>query len=428
MGIFDDIFQEDRSEQRPDYYVEDLEKVQFTIDGEVREFVGGSFRGVPFFVESHELSTGRRLVVDNLPNADANTIQDLGRKTRGISFAAYLLGQDVFRQKQALIDALELGGVGDLVHPYLGRFKAYGGDLNLSEAKSEKEYARVALTFAIVNDSVTGKETANRDALLASAVNQSNANVLEDFTKAFTVVDQANGVVDAAAAAVDAAVDAVFSARESLRNVALFAEKAKSIKTNLSILLASPADLGSELLDLVGFEDDDATVRNYRTEQDESIAAAAFSNVTPNTNTGSASDAQTQQNDQAITSLIKQGNATQAAKITPLVTYSSVQDASRMIDALGEVFDAAQLAALSDLSYYSALELQTQSADYIAQVSKSLATVETIQLKYSTTAITLNYELYGTLENLGDFLKRNAIKDPFFLDSNTDFEVLTGGQ
>jgi prophage DNA circulation protein len=427
VALFDEIFQEDRSDQRPDYYVQDLEKVKFVIDGEEKEFVGGSFRGVPFFVESHELTTGRRLVVDNLPNADTNTIQDLGRKTRGISFQAYLLGADVFTQKQALIDAMEFGGIGDLVHPYLGRFKSYGGDLSLVEQNKVKQFARLGLTFVIRNDSVTTKESGNRDAILATAVDKSNSNVLDDFARLFQVVDQANSVVDAAAAVVDTAVNAVFDARASLRNVALFVEKAKSIKTNLAVLLGSPRDLGSELLDLVGFENEDDPERDYKREQEESIAASSFSVETPNTNQGSASDAQTKQNDAAVNSLIKQGNATHAAKVTPSVPYSSVQDASNAIDALGEIFDSAQLAALSDGAYYSALELQTQSADYIAQISKSLATVETIELSHPSTSITVCYELYGNLDNLADFNQRNIIKDPFFLDADTPYEVLTGG-
>lgn len=427
MGLFDNIFREERTEYAPDLYVEDLEKVTFLVDGVEREFVGGTFRAVPFFVESHELATGRRLVVNNLPNADANTIQDLGRKTRGISFSAYLLGQDVFQQKQDLINAMELGGIGNLVHPYLGRFKAYGGDLSVSENETTKQYVRLGLTFVIVNDSITAKETGSRDALLASAVENSNNSILADFEKGFSVLDAANGVVDAAADAVDGAVNAVLDARQSIRDVALFVEKIKSIKENISFLLGAPGLLGRALLDLFTFEDEDNPDRDYKREQKESMNATAWASETPNTQTGAASDKQIQQNDAAINSLSKQGNAGQAAKITPQVAYDSVEDAGATIQALGEVFDDAQLAATSDGAYYSALQLQTQSADYIAEVSENLASVETVELDQSTTAITLVYELYGDTENLADFLKRNTIKDPFFIPADTPLEVLTGG-
>jgi len=51
MGLFDeivDIFTDGDSALPPDLYVQDLEKVTFTIDGESKDFVGGSFGGVPF--------------------------------------------------------------------------------------------------------------------------------------------------------------------------------------------------------------------------------------------------------------------------------------------------------------------------------------------------------------------------------------------
>jgi len=430
MAIFDNIFQTNRSEpgNRTDFYVQDLEKVKFTIDGVEREFVGGSYDGVPFFVASHDLNFGRRLVVNNMPNADTNVIQDLGRKTRGVSISAYLLGSDVFSQKQKLIDAMERGGKRPLIHPYLGPFTARGGEGTLKERELVKQFAQVDLTFVIENDSVTNKEAASRDAVLAAAVQASDDSVLADFVRLFNAVqDTTNGVVDAAADGVNSAVDGVFEARQSLRNVSLFVEKIKAIKTNLSILLGSPDLLGQALLDLVGFENEDDPDRNYKNEQNESVAGSLWSNDTPNLVTGAQSENQIRDNDNALNSLMKQGNAGQAAAVTPLVVYDSVQDAGDSIAALGTAFDGAQLAATSDGAYYSALSLQTQTQQYIAEISQDLASIETIELDYSTTAITLTYELYGSLDNLPDYLKRNRIKDPFFLPPYTPFEVLSGG-
>lgn len=427
MALFDEIL----GIKKPtpvfqDPYVDDLEKVDFVINGERRKFVGGSFKGVPFFVSSHELRGGRRLVVQNMPNADANIIQDLGRQTRGVTFDAYQLGKDVFTQKQRLIEAMESTDSGGFVHPYFGQFTARAWNYSVSESKLEKQIVKFSLTFVIIDDSITRKVSGNRDALIKTAVEDSNNSILDDFKRVFDVIDTANHVVDFAAAGIDKALRFVFEARQGLRNVALFTEKIKAIQTNISILLGSPGALGQALLDVVSFNDEDSSDRDFKAEQEESLLASSFLNQTENIVIGSESDIQIQNNDAALNSLISQGSAANAVLLTPSVPFDSTDDASANIDNLLASLDQSQNLALSDSAYYAALELQTQATDYISQISENLRNVETIDLKHVVTVLTLSYELYGNTDGLADIIRRNTIRDPLFVDSDT-LDVLTGG-
>ena len=71
------------------------------------QLLPASFRGVRFLVRQHALATGRRLAVHEFPLRDEAFVEDLGRAPRTFSIAGYVLGDDYFAQRDALIDACE---------------------------------------------------------------------------------------------------------------------------------------------------------------------------------------------------------------------------------------------------------------------------------------------------------------------------------
>ena len=80
-----------------------------------------SFRGVPFFVASHELQGGRRGVLHEFPDRDIPVTEDLGRAAGRYSIEAFVIGADYDQDRDDLIDAVfNVAGPGTLVHPYLG--------------------------------------------------------------------------------------------------------------------------------------------------------------------------------------------------------------------------------------------------------------------------------------------------------------------
>ena len=80
-----------------------------------------SWRGIPFGVSATTIRRGRRVAVHEYPYRDSVWVEDLGRGKREISFSAFLVGDDVIAQQQRVLDASELSGSGDLVHPALGK-------------------------------------------------------------------------------------------------------------------------------------------------------------------------------------------------------------------------------------------------------------------------------------------------------------------
>jgi prophage DNA circulation protein len=106
----------------------------------------GSFRGVEFFVNNVESTIGRRTVVHEFPGRNLPMVEDLGLMARRFSLDCYVLGEDYFDQRDALVREFELGGTGPLVHPYWGTMTvAVTGGVRIRETTAEGGMARISV-------------------------------------------------------------------------------------------------------------------------------------------------------------------------------------------------------------------------------------------------------------------------------------------
>ena len=106
-----------------------------------------SFRGVQFFVESSDISAGRRTVTHQYPQRDEPFTEDLGRAAREYEISAFVLGEDCVDQAYAVRDAIEQPGPGTLVHPEFGEVQVIarpGGSMSFSQTR---RIVRFTLTF-----------------------------------------------------------------------------------------------------------------------------------------------------------------------------------------------------------------------------------------------------------------------------------------
>lgn len=101
-----------------------------------------SWRGVAFEVNSDEAEFGRNVVVHEFVQRDKPFVEDLGRKTRRLRFEAWICANtsnsfDPWPQRDALIAAIEQGGVGTLVHPYYGSLQGHIPAVQVKQASTE---------------------------------------------------------------------------------------------------------------------------------------------------------------------------------------------------------------------------------------------------------------------------------------------------
>ena len=79
-----------------------------------------SWLGRPFLVRTENVRGGRRVAVHEYPDKDNVWPEDLGRLPRAFALEGYIVGDDCAAQRQALQDAAEAEGPGELIHPTFG--------------------------------------------------------------------------------------------------------------------------------------------------------------------------------------------------------------------------------------------------------------------------------------------------------------------
>lgn len=111
------------------------------------QLLPASFRGVPFHVDRATVPVGRAVQLHEYPKKDEPLAEDMGRVSRVHKLTAFVVGEDAFARRNKLLEALEKGGAGDLVHPFLGRLKVVAGECEMSHDRREGGLVRFDLVF-----------------------------------------------------------------------------------------------------------------------------------------------------------------------------------------------------------------------------------------------------------------------------------------
>ncbi|MCH7902125.1 DNA circularization N-terminal domain-containing protein, partial [archaeon] len=210
----------------------------------------GSFRDVPFKTNSHQLTGGRRKQDREYAKRDQGNSEDLGKRLQKFTLEIFVLGDDYFSDRDALIKALETEGPGRLIHPYLGTISVQAGNYIMSETVGEGRVARFTVDFSESGQEVFPEEIVSDLGTTIARVDEESQNVFE---VAFDVANQAAQVVQAAADGIDTVVDfmedAIKKVTEPIANMTF---AIRNIKASVNDLIQTPGILAERLSDMFG--------------------------------------------------------------------------------------------------------------------------------------------------------------------------------
>lgn len=106
-----------------------------------------SFRGEKFLVRNSKIIGARRTAVHQYPERDTIWVEDLGLGQQKFSFVGFLVGDDVYAQRDQFRDAALTAGPGDLIHPSFGLVNASLVECCLGETMEEGRVVQLDLTF-----------------------------------------------------------------------------------------------------------------------------------------------------------------------------------------------------------------------------------------------------------------------------------------
>lgn len=212
----------------------------------------GSFRNVPFYIfREQRRSGGRRIVKREYPLRDDGGTVDLGRKLAERTFTACVLGRNAKAQCDALLEALEANGAGELVHPEYGTLSVLIDSYECRSVADELDYYEFTLTVYPESTS-TAPESQDDTARAVTGQTDSLFGTLGDtLSDAWSVVQEGMDGATAVLDAINGVFDDIYNAVENIGimdDVNRLMGAIAAVKGSAEGLLNTPSMLAANVL------------------------------------------------------------------------------------------------------------------------------------------------------------------------------------
>ena len=391
----------------------------------LQKYRQGSFRGVPFETRSHSLGSGRNKKDHEFPQREKNRSEDLGRKIRSFSLELFVIGEDYFQKRNALIEALDTEGSGELIHPYHGRKIVQVGPYTQSETDAEAGVARFSVEFTETADPsfpAQDEDQAEKTEVNADAIKESSKSFFE---KAFDVLGKPGFVADQAGDSVRNLTQTLTSSVAKFTNITTeLALEIRELEANVETLIRTPDILAERiqsaldlLLDQLSGADDDET------------AGKIYGNFTSygedfETIGNTPSKVAAKNNDDALIDLARNSALANQSKSHVRQTYNSTADALLTRENIVEDIQT-QLFRVSDDDLFQNLKDVQESLTRALPGNIENNLIE-LELKQTVPALLISYRLFGDLEKEDEIVFQNNVFHPGFVPGGTTIGVSSG--
>lgn len=388
------------------------------------ELQAASFRGVPFEVDTDEATFGRRIQLHEYPQKDIPNPEDLGRKARNKSVVGFVIGDDYFAKRDALITALEQAGPGELVHPYYGRLMVVVGtdDVRVTHSREEGGMCRFTINFVEAGNVTFPAANVASGTQLLSAADSLEAAAKDDFSNTFSVDDLSQFAVEDAINTLNNVFDTLNGALTATG--AILSDPLSAIPDELGSLVRTPADLASRIFGLFSksaavidttsnFNDIDSL--NFARVFGLLGAVSLFSNGESTGNTPTRTAMAVNRN--AIATITRQALIAQAAGTVAKMDLPVYDDAILLKNDLTAKIEA-EAAIADDDSYLALTNLRTTLHTDMSQKLDGAARLKVLSPKAVMPALVLAYDLYEDVGREKEIITRNKIRHPGFVPAN----------
>lgn len=391
------------------------------------QLLPASFRGVPFYVESAELTSGRRSVRHEIPFSNvAPFSQDLGARAQSFPLEGYVIGPEFFAARDALLSALNTEGPGELVHPYLGTKRVQVSSVRVRHEAREGGICRFTIEFDetsadLPQPSVAVDAPAQVVVSAAALKTSASAEFLAKFDELANIRTSVTGAIGAATAQVSSILS---TAAIPGQMVSELQEQLEELSSGAEELLDEPASflaavvtlvesLGAGLLAVVDAVNPLGPLLT--------LFAADFG-VRPPDDTPAREAEQT--NFDAVGNLVKRTVLAQASLMAIEQTFVSFDDAVRVRASITDLIDQ-HTEETSDDVFPALQDLRRDLVQAVPGEDSDLPRLVTHTPRATLPSLVLAHTLYGHLDLEDDLIERNRIANPGFVVGGVELEVLT---
>jgi len=404
-----------------------------------------SWRGVPFWVQSDEMTYGRRLVVHEFPNRDRPFVEDLGEKAREYSVTAYVASNSAVSEMSALMSACRQRGPATLSLPTEGIIRARCKSAKRTHDRDKMGYIAFSLDFVEAGLGLGVGPFALLEIAVGTAAAAAIAAITSSFLSAYNTLRLA---------------DYVFS--EAVSKVQGWAETIEAIRLGVKMDATASSDLGRSIMayytaaEVYAKDGEDFVAPNQSAfgvssvqgqggavvqasydllealragivEDGDRVDALAtlaeFSVDEPALITYSATGLQAENNKKALNSAYRQLALNSMAVAASEADWPTRNDAIYTRARVAELYEREMHNSSGGTEVFRSLsEVRNKATEAISRKIVDLDPVVSVESNVVMPSIVWAYRLYDDATQATDLIERNGIADPSFMP--TTFSAL----
>ena len=404
-----------------------------------------SFRGVRFFIETSSSSGGRDWVKHELPGRDLPFHEDMRQGTRGFSLKGYVLGDDYFVARDALVDALDKPGPGILIHPFKGTLNVVALPYTYDEDFVKGGMAAFELAFEETGEVAVPEPAPDYDSLTDEAADEMDETALEEFAHAYDVEGPSfltDGIVADISEWTSQGIEAIATIPDELEGspVGKLLAALDDIDTDIQALLFQGDGLGNYMQNKIeGISNLDQYIGSFAAFNclmDLSLFGdpsntSPFSKPLESIPLTTAARLQQQENRDQFKALMARKAISEAAKLAVRTEYDSRREADYFREVLSEKLDDEITLAgdsFNDDGYLALKKLRVAMSKALSEKAGQLPVIiQYLVPPVAMPALVVAYNFYEDLSWEDDIVKRNlSIIHPGFLPSGSTIELVNG--
>ncbi|MHC4712005.1 MAG: DNA circularization protein [Planctomycetota bacterium] len=390
-----------------------------------------SFRGVPFFTQAAERGGGKRGQLHQYPGRDEPYFEELGRQARRFTVEAYLLGADVFEQRDRLEEALEKPGPAELVEHFRGTVRVQVLSYRTRHSTREGGMCRLSIECVEPGRNAAPVAMADTAGQVRSQADALAGTLGAAFGSGFVTNGVPTFIAAAAQSLTEAASDVLLAAADTVEasdGVALadYQRAAAALGATAGTGIRDPEQLAADVTALVGDLGDLST--SARKTVATLLDLADFGESLPTVPETTPSRRIEARNQELLTGLVRRVAAAEATRAAAGIEFDSYQEARAMRDRITERLELEMLAAGDegdDLAHDELRKLYATLAADMQERSANLARLVSFTPPATLPSVVLAYRLYADATLEADIVARNRVAHPGFVPGGVALEVLS---
>ena len=357
-----------------------------------------SFRGVEFFFDDAGLDNAcRRVETHQFPFRDTPYSEDLGRQAESFPIEAYVVGDDYMEKRDALREACEAEGPGELIHPYYGSVQVLCTSCSIRESSQEGRVARFSLTFVEAGEKNYPGETKDRRAAIKESADKLKSVSATEFSSSFSI----DGFPE-------------FIGFEAVEDINKFLDTIDSTISDITTLVRKPYELAVRIQSLItSYVDKLSDGESPAVQTVRTAAQIAEYGEWKTSGTDSRMKQRSEANANAVVSLVRQSAAADAAETAVNLDFESRQEAEEARDAVTEAIDEAAEHTENTETYLALTDLRVELTESVP--ADGLPELITKEIRSPRPSLVVAYEVYGDALRGDEIVRRNSIRHPGFV-------------